>query len=137
MIIPAISIAMALAAGALDAPAESTRPTVRTEIYRGNQALNVCRTMTRGCVDDIENANVQRNAATDAFRVGMYFSAWTRADIHDSARGAQPSDDTRHYHQQMRQYQSRLRISNRELCEAAGMVCENVVPILDAWSAGR
>src|ERR1700676_143735 len=76
--------ALASAAGGLDSPIEPSRPTVRSEIYRGTQALRVCGggiDASFECIYAVQNRNVQQNTATDAFNAGLFFAAWLQEAI--------------------------------------------------------
>jgi hypothetical protein len=131
------------AASDLDKPIEPTRPTIRTEIYRGRVAAGSCGIETARlmeCVFAIQNKNVQQNTATDAFNAGLYFSAWLLASIHvESVKKATGQDEgveiASRLFRKMKEYQTKLRIDNRALCEATQVNCAGTLPSMEDWGA--
>jgi hypothetical protein len=73
----------------LDAPLVPERPTLRTELRRGSDAASKCTTdhtfkvaATARRIDDVQADNRQKmGQGYDAFDIGLYFSAWTGAQI--------------------------------------------------------
>jgi hypothetical protein len=126
----------------LDKPIEQTKPTIRTEIYRGAQALGVCGGgihIAFECVYGIQNKNVQQNTATDAFNVGLFFGAWLASEIVERAAmqssGRVAKTDAMLYFKKMKEYQAKLRIDNAALCEATRVICKNVLPDMAEWES--
>jgi hypothetical protein len=81
-------------AARLDIHAEGiTRPTIKSEMSRGNRVGFKCSVgvygarQARTCLEKAIDANVQLNTATDAFRLGLYFSAWKYARINAELSG--------------------------------------------------
>lgn len=127
-------------AGGLDAPIQPSRPTVRTEIYRGVSAQGDCgldALRQLDCLFAIQGANVQRNTSTDAFNAGLFFGAWLSsvidAEALRSATGKQEVTDAGRLYRSMKRYQAKLGLSDAELCEASRVKCANVMPMMLDW----
>jgi hypothetical protein len=133
----------AFAASDLDKPIEQTRPTIRTEIYRGREASGVCGNNTArlwDCVHAIQNKNVQQNTASDAFNAGLFFNIWLIASIHVTAVKKVTGQDedvelAMQFFKEMKEYQTKLRIDNQALCEATRVSCKNVLPDMAEWES--
>ncbi len=127
------------AATDLDKPIEPTKPTIRTEIYRGKEAASDCGIHTTGlqeCVWAIQNSNVQKNTATDAFNAGLYFDAWLIAVIEVKVKGGdEDAALAMQLFKKTKEYQANLRIDNQALCAATRVNCVVVLRDMEQWEA--
>jgi hypothetical protein len=142
VVIPLLLGSNSLAATDLDKPIEPTRPTIRTEIYRGVNAEGACGIDTDrllDCIFAIQNKNVQQNTSTDALNAGLFFSAWLTSSIHEDAvrsvTGGEAKTDAERFFKKMKEYQTKLQIDNRSLCEAARVKCERTLQDMQRWES--
>jgi hypothetical protein len=128
----------AFAASDLDKPIEPSRPTIRTEIYRGRDAFADCiGKQLLDCALNIQSKNVQQNTNTDAFNAGLFFSAWLMSLFDEEQApkitGQPAKTDAARFFKTMKEYQTKLQIDNRALCEAARVNCAKVLPSMERW----
>jgi len=68
-------------------------PLIRSEMNRGNRVGIKCSVgayslaQVRNCLESAIDSNVQSNTATDAFMLGLYFTAWKYASINAELHG--------------------------------------------------
>ena len=128
-------------AASLDAPAEPPRPTIGSEIYRGNYAIYDCDKGTSNhlllsqCVSRLHSLNVQGNTATEAFSLGLFFGAWVNGDI--IVRNRNTPEAIRAAEMDLRlaeQYRVKLGLTFDDVCTATKMNCNILRPRWNEWS---
>lgn len=88
-VLPVVLLAsFAALADPLDAPAAPAHPTIRTELKRGSDVAFSCdldtgtNALAKGeCIEHSERIQAQQGTGTDAFFLGLYFTAAIDAEV--------------------------------------------------------
>ena len=104
-----------------------TRPTIKSEMNRGDRVGFKCSVgaynvrQVRTCLEKAIDSNVQSNTATDAFMLGLYFSAWKHARINAELPGGEDwTYATICYVRNVQKYRSALGLTMDEVMSESG-----------------
>lgn len=104
-----------------------TRPMIKIEMTRGDRAGSKCSVggynvrQVRTCLEKAIDSNVQSYTATDAFMLGLYFSAWKHARINAELRRDEDwTYATICYVRYVQKYRSALGLSMYEVMSEEG-----------------
>jgi hypothetical protein len=121
------------AQGGLDAPV-SNKPTVRTEIKRGEGASLDCflKTLTSflnfsRCIDSVEDVNQQKSTLSDPFKLGLYIHSLSVAE-----RLAKNDDASQValWRKETARIMKARKLSDKDICSVSDMKCDVVKEIV-------
>jgi hypothetical protein len=121
------------AQGGLDAPV-SNKPTVRTEIKRGEGASLDCflKTLTNFlnfslCIDAVEDVNQQKSTLSDPFKLGLYIHSLSVAERLAKADDASAVGLWR---KETARIMKARKLSDKDLCSVSDMKCDVIKEIV-------
>jgi len=108
----------------LDAPVKPSVPTVRSEIYRGRTATDVCppsnARVINECADRLQSQAITDRTTSDPFALGVFYNAALLAAVDAKVTGSPASNEIAlRILRKVKALRDKLGLTEDQVCEAA------------------
>jgi Mg-chelatase subunit ChlI len=108
----------------LDAPVKQSAPTIRSEIFRGRTATDVCpisdTKLIDECANRLQSKAITERTTSDAFELGVFYNAALLSAANAKVTGSPASAEvTVRILRKVRALEGKLGLTDEQVCQAA------------------